>query len=146
MFNQTNDSKCAYWRLAVRCNTNLKMKRIENLYDVTQRLCGMIEPQGESNVDEVRFENLTDTIDLTEKLIDDIISVARHKDRAEASIKKAGQKADDFISGLRGRLNPEPMFSETEIQRLQSKVHAITGNGEVMMLFNEMLGISQGSF
>jgi len=97
----------------------LKMKRIENLYDVTQRLCGMIEPQGESSIDEVRFENLKDTIDLTEKLIDDVISVARHKDRAEASMKKAGQKADDFISGLRGRLNPEPMFSENEIQRLQ---------------------------
>ena len=25
MFNQTNDSKCAYWRLAVRCNTKLIM-------------------------------------------------------------------------------------------------------------------------
>lgn len=121
------------------------MKRIENLYEVTQRLCGMIEPQGESNIDAVRFENLSDTIDLAEKLIEDVILVARHKDRQEASMKKAGQKADDFISGLRGRLNPEPMFSEHEISQLQSKIHAITGDGKVMMLFNELLGISAGS-
>jgi len=43
---------------------------------------------------------------------------------------------------LRGRLNPEPIFSEYEISQLQSKIHAITGDGEVMALFNEMLGIS----
>ena len=121
------------------------MKRLENLYDVTQRLCGMIEPQGETNVDAVRLDNLTDTIDLTERLIEDIIMVARHKDRVEFSMKTAGEKADNFISGLRGRLNPEPMFSEHEISQLQSKIHAITGDGEVMMLFNEMLGINAGS-
>lgn len=121
------------------------MKRLENLYDVTQRLCGMIEPQGETNVDAVRLGNLTDTIDLTERLIEDIIMVARHKDRVEFSMKTAGEKADNFISGLRGRLNPEPMFSEHEISQLQSKIHAITGDGKIMMLFNEMLGINAGS-
>jgi hypothetical protein len=96
-------------------------------------------------VDAVRLDNLTDTIDLTERLIEDIIMVARHKDRVEFSMKTAGEKADNFISGLRGRLNPEPMFSEHEISQLQSKIHAITGDGEVMMLFNEMLGINAGS-
>jgi hypothetical protein len=60
-------------------------------------------------------------------------------------MKEAGIKADNFISGLRGRLNPDPMFSEYEISQLQSKIHAITGDGEVMMLFNEMLGINAGS-
>ena len=34
---------------------------------------------------------------------------------------------------------------ESEIQKLQSKVHKITGDGEVMMLFNEVLGIAAGS-
>lgn len=34
---------------------------------------------------------------------------------------------------------------ENELQRLQSKVHKITGDGEVMMLFNEILGIGAGS-
>jgi hypothetical protein len=106
------------------------MKRLENIYDVTKRLCGMIEPQGATSVDAVRLDNLTDTIDLTERLIEDIIMVALHKDRFEFSMKKAGEKADNFISGLRGRLNPKPMFSEHEISRLQSKIHAITRDGE----------------
>ena len=120
------------------------MKRLENLYDVTQRLCGMIEPQGETNIDAVRLDNLTDTIDLTERLIDDIIMVARHKDRVEFSMKEAGVTADNFISKLRGKLNPQPIFTENEISQLQSKIHAITGDGQVIALFNEMLGINAG--
>ncbi len=79
----------------------MKIKRIENIYDVTQRLCGMIEPQGESNIDEIRFENLQDTINLTEKLIVDIVAVARYKERNESSMSKAGKKADKFISDLK---------------------------------------------
>lgn len=77
------------------------MKRLENIYEVTQRLCGMIEPQGESNIDEERFLNLQDTINLTEALIDDIILVARHKNRGEFSMSKAGIEADKFITRLR---------------------------------------------
>lgn len=81
------------------------MKRIDNIYDVAQRLCGMIEPQGETRIDEVRFKNLQDTIDLTEALIDDIILVARHKDRHEYSMSKAGKEADGFITRLKEKLS-----------------------------------------
>lgn len=80
------------------------MERIQNVYAVTKRLCGPIEPQGESNTDAVRFENLEDTIDLAEKLVDDIIDVARHKYRGEYSMKKAGERADEFITDLKSRL------------------------------------------
>jgi excinuclease UvrABC nuclease subunit len=38
----------------------------------------------------------------------------------------------------------EIIFTEKDISQLQSKVHAITGNGEVMMLFNEMMGVNAG--
>ncbi len=38
----------------------------------------------------------------------------------------------------------EPLFSTNQIQQLQSKVHKITGDGEVMGLFNELLGICAG--
>lgn len=31
MFNQTNDSNCAYWRLAVRCNTKTMFIHSEKL-------------------------------------------------------------------------------------------------------------------
>lgn len=36
----------------------------------------------------------------------------------------------------------EMIFTETQIQHLQHKIFKITGEGEIMMLFNEMLGIS----
>lgn len=85
----------------------MAVKRIENIYDVTQRLLGEIEPQGESNIDAVRYENLIDTVSLTDSLIDDIISVAQNKVRYEASMKRSGEYADNFISRLRERLNEE---------------------------------------
>ena len=81
------------------------MERIENIYEVTKRLCGMIEPQGDSNIDEVRFQNLRDTIKVTEALINDIILVARHKDRQEYSMSAAGIEADMFITRLRELLS-----------------------------------------
>jgi len=34
---------------------------------------------------------------------------------------------------------------ESELSKLQTKVYQITGKGEVMMLFNEILGIGSGT-
>lgn len=80
------------------------MRKIENIYEIIQKLCGAIEPQGESHIDEVRFQNLQETIDVTEALIDDIILVARHKGGHKFSMSKAGIEADKFITRLRERL------------------------------------------
>jgi len=41
-----------------------------------------------------------------------------------------------------GIIGKEQMFSQTEIEQLQSEVYKITGKGEVMQLFNKMLGVS----
>jgi hypothetical protein len=38
----------------------------------------------------------------------------------------------------------ERLFTESEISQLQSKVHKITGDGEVMQLFNSLLGVNSG--
>ena len=83
---------------------SIEVKKIENVFDITTILLGAIEPLGESNIDGVRFENLTQTIEITEDLIDKIIMVARHKDRHEFSMNKAGKEADKFIDRLRERL------------------------------------------
>ena len=83
----------------------MSIKRIENIYDVTFRLLGQIEPQGESNIDEVRLINLKDAIDLAEQLVNDIILVARHKGRHENSMNEAGITADKFIDYLKDRLD-----------------------------------------
>lgn len=104
----------------------------------------MIEPTGESNTDITRLANLEDTIDLVERLTQDIIYVARNKDAYENSVKVIGLKADSFITEMRENVTSGRTFTESEISQLQSKIHAITGNGEVLMLFNEMLGISAG--
>ena len=80
------------------------LKRIENVYEVTKRLLGMIEPEGESNIDETRFENLKQTVDVTEQLISDIILIARHKGRGEHSMNRSGEWADNFITRLKDRL------------------------------------------
>ena len=39
----------------------------------------------------------------------------------------------------------ERTFTETEISHLQSAIHKITGDGEIMGLFNQLLGVSAGS-
>jgi len=81
------------------------MERISNVYEVTHRLLGMIEPQGETSIDEVRLQNLEDTIQLTLRLLGDIIQVSQYKNRHEASMKKAGETADNFILEIKEFLN-----------------------------------------
>jgi fructose-1,6-bisphosphatase/sedoheptulose 1,7-bisphosphatase-like protein len=80
-------------------------KRIGNIHEVVRRLIGLIEPQGESNIDETVDENLRQMIMVTESLINDIIFIARHRSRHEASINKVGKRADNFISELERTLN-----------------------------------------
>jgi len=38
----------------------------------------------------------------------------------------------------------EKVFTKTEICNLQNAVHKVTGDGEVMVLFNQLLGVSSG--
>lgn len=77
------------------------MNVIENIYPVTKKLLGDIEPQGESNIDALRFENLEGTIYLIDKLIDDVAFVARHKNRQESSMKKSGVFASEYLKQLK---------------------------------------------
>ena len=38
----------------------------------------------------------------------------------------------------------ERLFTEAEISQLQNEVHKITGDGEIMQLFNSLLGVNAG--
>ena len=80
------------------------MKNNINVYDVATELIGSIEPVGSTHIDNKIFDNLTEAIHLTNMLIDDIILVARHKVRAEHSMKITGEEADMFITKLRQKL------------------------------------------
>jgi hypothetical protein len=81
------------------------MERIGNVYEVTQRLCGIITPYGDSNIDQTRLQNLKDTISVADKLIDDIIEVSKFSIRKEHSIVLLSTEAKDFLTDLREKLN-----------------------------------------
>lgn len=81
-----------------------EIKRIPNVFDVTKRLLGMIHPQGESNIDKVRYQNLEDTILVTDMLIRDLTGVSDNKDRQEYSMSKAGKKAHKYLLELKNIL------------------------------------------
>lgn len=75
------------------------MKTID-IYEVTKKLIGNIEPIGESNYDREVTINLNNTIELTKSLISDIINISKLKDRGEHSIKLCGEMADNFLEEL----------------------------------------------
>ena len=71
-----------------------------NIYEIAKKLIGETTPVGETQTDERRFENLKTLIDLFDQLSEDIMIVARDKDRAEHSISKAGKAAYAFLCDI----------------------------------------------
>lgn len=74
-------------------------------YDVVKNLIGEIIPQGESNTDRERLENLYQYIDLINALLDDIFHVSDRADSYEDSVSKIGKTADKAIREMRMRIN-----------------------------------------
>lgn len=70
-------------------------------YDVIKKLLGPIDPVGESHTDEKRFSNLTETIEVMDKLLFDLHQVAQNETRHEHSMSKAGKEAADFIKDVK---------------------------------------------
>lgn len=69
-----------------------------DIYAVTKKLIGSIEPVGETNTDEKRLENIKQHIDLVSALLHDLQCVRHNKDRDEHSMKQIGKEADDFLT------------------------------------------------
>ena len=77
-------------------------------------------------------------------------AIERAKTELSRSMKLAAereeyQSAGDFQRILQGLDSYEKVFTYTEIEHLQGEVHKITGDGDVMKLFNKMLGVNAGS-
>lgn len=71
--------------------------------EIIENLIGKIDPVGESNEDDIRFENLKEMCELADLLIVKIDNVAyRNKNRPESSIKRAAEYADDFLKNWIG--------------------------------------------
>jgi len=70
-------------------------------YDVVRKLIGEVNPIGETNEDNKRYENLKELTLLTGDLLAVINDVAiRHKDSHEFSVKRSGEHAIKFINKL----------------------------------------------
>jgi hypothetical protein len=63
--------------------------------------------------------------------------------RIERDISKTGEIIE-LLEEIAIEVQKERVFTETEISHLQSEVHKITGDGEVMQLFNKLLGVNTG--
>ena len=71
-----------------------------DIHEIVKKLVGEIEPVGETNIDNARFENLKVMAELIGKLIFDIDELIPLKDRAEYSINRAGKYADRIFDDL----------------------------------------------
>jgi hypothetical protein len=67
------------------------------------------------------------------------------------SMKLSAEREEFEAAGdmqrIRNILNEprEKTFSYSELEQLQSKVYEIVGEGDIMMLFDSMLGVSAGN-
>ena len=76
-------------------------------YEIVKKLIGPIDPIGETNEDNDRYENLKEVTDLVDKLLFDIVQVALQKDRGEYSISRAGKFADEFLKEIEGQIESD---------------------------------------
>jgi hypothetical protein len=71
------------------------------MYDVVKKLLGEINPIGETQTDNARFENLKATVKLVDGLLFDIDRVTCNKTRHEHSMKRAGEFASKFLEDIK---------------------------------------------
>ena len=76
------------------------------IYDVTKKLLGPIEPIGDTHVDDERHENLKSTINLIHKLLCDLIETASYSNCPEHSRSRAGKTANEFLKELTNYKQP----------------------------------------
>ena len=63
--------------------------------------------------------------------------------RIERDIRNVSEILE-VLEEIAVEVQKERTFTETEISQLKSAVHKITGDGEVMQLFNSLLGVNSG--
>ena len=72
-----------------------------DIYDVVKKLTGNINPIGETNIDNERFENLKNVCGLVDILLSEIDTVATgNKNQSEFSRKRAGEFASKFFDKI----------------------------------------------
>lgn len=72
----------------------------ETIIEVVDKLIGRIDTVGESNFDAKTFENLKTATDLVHHFICKIDEVSGDSHRYEASMKRSGEYAENFMQQL----------------------------------------------
>ncbi len=75
------------------------------LYDIVLKLTGKIEPVGDHNIDEQRWQNFNEICKLALILVEDIKDVSRFKDRHEFSVSSIGEKAYNTLLEINEIIN-----------------------------------------
>ena len=71
------------------------------LEDMILKLIGSINPIGETNTDNERYENLKEMTELIDSLLGYVAEVYQNKDRHEYSMKRAGEHVEDFFKDIK---------------------------------------------
>lgn len=75
--------------------------KVEIILEVLNKLIGEINPIGETNIDNERFNNLMTLCSVTESLLYQITQNSiDNKNRPEYSIKRSGEYANQFLRNL----------------------------------------------
>ena len=74
------------------------------LVDFVRKVIGPIYPLGESRVDEIRFRNLEELLDLIDELYMDVVGIAEYDSAHEHSVKKAVTLARNWLYEKREEL------------------------------------------
>lgn len=73
--------------------------------DIVKKLVGNIQPAGDTNIDNERFENLKAMCELADNLIAEINEVVYRNDtRNEYSVRQMVEYASGFLTDMRGEV------------------------------------------
>ena len=86
----------------------------EEITRIITALNGGINPVGETNADNDRYENLKNLETIIDCLLDDIQSLIPNKNRYEYSVKRAGNEAVEYLREIRERITD--WFKEYEVK------------------------------
>jgi len=70
------------------------------LIEIVKKLIGETRPTGDSSIDNIRYNNLVELCDLTEKLIFEINEISQLKNDERYSMQRSGKYADEFLKNI----------------------------------------------
>lgn len=73
----------------------------EELWKVVDNLIGNIEPIGETNYDNISFEQLKLAMFLVDRYLDIFVGMLEYCNRPEYSMKRSGEAVLDYIKDIR---------------------------------------------